>query len=158
MANQLSAQGIRYDKVSGTSSCRGKPDPRKGSPFSPPPPEKPDQNNHHNRDGEVGVLYQIDQRFPVLSEKVSQAGDDAYPKHGAQEIKQQKLAPAHAQNTGQRTRDDPHPGDETGDKDGGSSVARKQFFSASDHIWPDMQGFLISLQKPTPAVETDGKA
>jgi len=140
MANQLSAQGIRYDKVSVRVAAVENPTEERIT-FSPPPPEKPDQNNHHNRDGEVGVLYQIDQRFPVLSEKVSQAGDDAYPKHGAQEIKQQKLAPAHAQNTGQRTRDDPHPGDETGDKDGGSSVARKQFFSASDHIWPDMQVF-----------------
>src|SRR5579872_194856 len=91
--------------------------------------------------------------FPLSSKQIAGTRNHDHPEGGAEKVKDEKLAPRHAQNSRHRAGDDPHPEHKARKEDCHRTIARKQPFAAPHGFVLDPENMLIATeQAPSPVV------
>src|ERR1035441_7572119 len=113
--------------------------------LSPPEVEDPNHQHDHNRD--VEALDRPRQTSPLLSKQISRTGNNGHPRDSAQEIKEGKCLPAHAQNTRERTGNHAHTKNEAGKKNGPGTIAGKNRLAALHRTFRNTKEILIAIDQ-----------
>ena len=98
------------------------------------------------------------QGVPMLTEKISGAGNGNDPDRGAKKIEESKGLPAHAEHPCQRSGKNPQAKDEAGKENSRCAVAGEHILATFYHAWRDAKNVSIAIEQRTSAIGADGIA
>jgi hypothetical protein len=131
--------------------------PRSISQPVPIPPKYSDQHDQ-NSYGNIETLEDAFQPVPMTAKEIADGRDDRNPGCRAEKIPDEKLAPGHAQNSGQRSGDKAYAEDEAREENGHRAELREEIFSALERCRWNSKETKIAIEQWTSAVMSQREA